>query len=166
MHFHPLLLFVSSALLLVSAQSTHGLYVSQRLFPAHAQQLSFSLNEDYKSPTDLRNDSYVISRPVLAIKSLSLGIHQVRWSLGMQWKPDWRTGVYDVNRKFQGCIATWLILPMSTYTGLLTVVYMSLHLPPAAKTTHCWLEHCPLALPFQYVSAASFILTKLTWRSL
>ena len=58
---------------------------------------------------------------------LSLGIHRVRWSLGMQWKPDWRIGVYDVNRKFQGCIAALLILPMSTYTGLLTVVYMSLH---------------------------------------
>lgn len=56
MHFHPLLLFVSSALLRVSAQSTQGLYdlVSRRLLLAHAQQLSFSLNEDDKSPTDLQ----------------------------------------------------------------------------------------------------------------
>ena len=77
----------------------------------------------------------MLSRPVLAMKSLFLGIHWVCWRLSMQWKPDWRTGAYDVNRKFPGCIATLLILPMSTSTGLLAVVYMPLH-PTSRSQNH------------------------------
>ncbi|OCL14202.1 glycoside hydrolase family 89 protein [Glonium stellatum] len=64
MLFHQLLfLFVANTIISVSAQSTQALHdlISRRLLPGHAAQFSFSFSKDYKSPTELRNDSYVIS---------------------------------------------------------------------------------------------------------